>query len=90
MEDLRQQGNNKPCLDSLVCGIQCSSRMGRKSLWYMGAISLTYDPPKTGEGCGRYKYFCKGGYIIPLSVFIILGGPSRTNYVLGHVTYFGQ
>lgn len=31
-------------------------------------------------------FFCKNGYIILLSVFIILGGPLHTEYVLGHVT----
>ena len=34
--------------------------------------------------------FTKMAVIIPLSVSIILGGPSHTDSVLGHVTYFDQ
>lgn len=60
--------------------------MDRQSLWYMEGISLTYASKIRGS-CGRCVFFfCKNVYIILLSVFIILGGPLYTEYVLGHVT----
>lgn len=34
--------------------------------------------------------FIKMAEIIPLWVFTILGGPSPTHCMFGHVTYFGQ